>query len=164
MEASLDLRLRISLLLNVKLCTTLRRLALVMLLLEPLLCVAVPYHAGRGAAQGARNTVRHAAGPVLCLARGLLLLALEILLAALLLKGLGADETADSLLNRTLSLVPRAGRTVRVVLCHARGGCREARELRGCVGRIILGLGLLLLGITGSLESSRLVSGQAGNW
>jgi hypothetical protein len=67
------------------------RLAEVVLLLELLLLRAVAGEAGHGAADGALEAVARAADEVVGLALDLLLLAIQVLLAAGLLQGLFVD-------------------------------------------------------------------------
>jgi hypothetical protein len=89
----------IGLLLDVVLRATLLRLANVMLLLVLGLLAAVARHASDSVAEGAGGAVRQARREIAELSASLLLLALEVLLTAGLLKVLGADKAADGLLS-----------------------------------------------------------------
>ena len=81
------------------------------------------------AANSPAHTVADALAEIAELALRLLSLALGILLLALLLETLGADEAADGLLACTDCLVPAAGLTVRVVGCDARGADGDAADV-----------------------------------
>jgi hypothetical protein len=61
---------------------------------------------------------------------------------------LAADHAADKLLGGAGRLVPRAGGAVGVVLGHAAGGDGCAGDFGGRVRGVVLGVGLLLLGLT----------------
>ena len=103
------------------LSTALLRLTDVVLPLVLRLLRAIARHASYGIAERTRGAIRQARAEVLQLPTGLLLLALEVLLAAGLLEVLGADQSADSLLSRSDGLVPRAGGAVGVVLGDGAG-------------------------------------------
>jgi len=111
----------IGLLLDVVLSTALLRLADIVLPLVLRLLRAVARHAGDGVAERTRGAIRQARAEVLQLPAGLLLLALEVLLAAGLLEVLGAHQSADRLLSRPDGLVPRARGAVGVVLGDGAG-------------------------------------------
>ena len=172
------LLLSLCLLLDVVLSSALLRLARVVLLLILELSIAIARETGHGAADRPGQAVAHATSEVVELALGLLLLALEVLVATGLLQGLvrvvsacsaigggggatlwqgylsglthlGADEPTQRLLRGSDSLVPRPGRPVRVVLGHgARRRSREAGALERRVRRVVFGLALVLLDLT----------------
>jgi hypothetical protein len=111
------------------------------------------------------NTILHALTKVRQLALRLLPLALLVLADALLLEALGADESADGLLQSADVLVPAAGAAVRVVFCDAAGGGGgEGTGLGSCVREVFLGggfgLAVLALCLRG-LEGDGMVRGKS---
>ena len=98
--------LLLSLLVQIRLDTTLHRLALVVLSLPLGLLCSITRKTSNGTANRTANTVGDTLAQVTELALSLLALALLVLLDALLLQALGADETANEFLAGTDSLVP----------------------------------------------------------
>lgn len=144
--------LGLGLLRDVVLGSTLLGLANIVLLLVVNLSGLVACDAGNGAAESARDTVSDTATQVANLALGLLLLALEVLLATGLLQALSSDETAEGFLGRADGLVVRTLGAVGVVpgdLTRRRSG--SAGELGGCLRGIILLVCLVLLVLALSL-------------
>lgn len=127
--------------------TTLLSLADIVLLLVLGPSRGVTSDAGESTADSARNTVSNAGAEVVQLALGLLLLALEVLLATGLLQGLDSESVANGLLGRAGSLVPAASGAVRVVGGDAGGSDSGAGDLDGGLGGIVLKLRLILLGL-----------------
>jgi hypothetical protein len=75
-----------------------------------------------------------------------------VLLAALLLERLGADDSADGFLARADGLVPGAFAAVRVVFGDgAGGGGREGPDFGGCVRGVVFEFGFGFLGFAGVL-------------
>lgn len=134
-----------------------------MLSLRFLLRLLVARQPSHGTADCATDTIAHALAQVTELTLCLLTLAGGILLLALLLQTLGADEAANSLLGCAHGLVPAALLAGWVVGCDALGADGDAADgatgLRGksvmrqgvvgteatYVGEGVLGLGLALL-------------------
>jgi hypothetical protein len=83
------------------------------------------------------------------------LLAPQILLAALLLEGLGADQAADELLARSDRLVPCALDAVGVFLGHAGARDGEWADVGGGIGWVPFFLGLILLGFARGLDGAQ---------
>lgn len=131
------------LLLQVGLNTALPRLAIVVLPLRLSLLRVVASETGNSTTNRAANTILHTLAQIAQLPLGFLALSFLVLTNTLLLQPLGANETPDTLLQRTDILVPRPSAAVRVILCDAaRGGCSEGAGFGGCVGKVFFGGGL----------------------
>ena len=144
---------RRALLINLRLGAALLRLPIVVHILILALGLAIARHTRHRAAERARHAVADAAAQVAQLALGLLLLARRVLLLALALQALGADEAADGLLRGPDVLVPRAGPAVRVVLGHAAlGGGGERADLADGVRGVGLGGAFVMVGLALGLK------------
>lgn len=161
--------------------TPLLSFASVMLFLVFSLSSLVTRQSSDSAANGASGTVRNTGAEIAQLTTSLLLLPLEILLTALLLKRLWEtsvstcstlfgimvaclrpNQSSNSFFGSAECLVPGAGSTIGVVLAGARRRESSTRHLHGGVGGIVLGLGLVLLGITLGLIASAAGQGPKG--
>lgn len=92
-------------------------------------------------ADRAANPIMNALAQIINLARSLLALTLLVLLNALLLQALGANEAADSFFCGADVLVPRACGAVRVVLCDAaRARDGVGAGFGGGVGEVVFGV------------------------
>jgi hypothetical protein len=113
---------------------------------------------GDGASNCTSNAIVYTLSKITHLALGLLTLALAVLLDALLLESLCADEAANGLLGGAHVLVPRALCAVRVVLRYAAGrGDGVGAGFGGCVGCLLLGFGDGLAVLALGLEQSQCV-------
>lgn len=88
-----------------------------MLPLRLILLRLVPRQPRNSTAKRTANAVLNALAEIAQLTLSLLALALLVLLDALLLQAVGAEQVAERLLARADRLVPAAGGAVRVVLC-----------------------------------------------
>lgn len=150
---------------DVGLCATLPRLALIVLFPEVLLGLLVAGEGGGGTAEGAGDAIAHALAQIAQLALRLLASAGAVLLDAFALQSVGAEGVAQHLLAGAHGLVPRAFGALRVVLCQgARRGAGEGAQLGGRVGEVVFGfaLGALLLALSLSVMAQKRARARAG--
>ncbi len=122
----------ISRLIHIGLGTPLPRLSLIMPLLPPSLLLPIAHQRRRRTPHRSRHAIAHPLSEIRQLALGLLALALQILLPALALQALVAEQVAHRLLAGADRLVPRALAAVRVVFgCRPRGAEREGPRFHG---------------------------------
>lgn len=143
-----------SLLLDIRLRTTLSSLALIVNLAVLLLLGPITCDSSADAAQSALRAVRVALAQILQLALGFLRLAALVLLSAGLTQVLVSNYVASEFFGGANGLVPFAAGAVLVVLHGGSrvGVCGDGTELCGGVGGFVLGLRLLLGGFALGLE------------
>jgi hypothetical protein len=127
------------LLLNIRLCTPLQRLALIVLLLRRTLSFTIPRNARNRTPNSPLHTIRHSLPQITQLPLRLLCLTLGVLLLARLLEILAADESAHGVFGAAHGLVPATGLTVGVVGCYARGTDGDAADAGAGFGEVVFG-------------------------
>jgi hypothetical protein len=146
-----SIRLRL-LLIELRLNTTLQRLALVVLRLRFSLRLTVARETCYSAADGAGHAICNTRTEIAELTAGFLSLAFSILLLAFALQTLGTDETAQGFLAGADGLVPGTGLTVWVIGRDAGGADGDTAYVAAYVGQRVLGIGLSLLVFALGLE------------
>lgn len=135
----LVLLLLVVLLLDVGFGSTLLSLSTIMQVLVASLLLAVARDAVHSTTNGALGTVRDTTPEVTKLTLSLLSLALSVLVNALLLQALRANEPAERFLGRAHGLVPGAFRTLGVILGNgARARGRVRANFGGGVRGVVL--------------------------
>jgi hypothetical protein len=127
------------LLLNIRLCTPLQRLALIVLLLRRTLSFTIPRDARNRTPNSPLHTIRHPLSEITQLPLRLLCLTLGILLLARLLEILVADEATHRFFGAADCLVPATGLTIWIVGCYARGTDGDAADAGAGFGEVVFG-------------------------